>query len=53
MRTLTATSLMGLSASVLLGVVGAATMYVGGHQMVAGTSDPGQLLLLQLTAGLS
>ncbi len=35
MRTLTATSLMGLSASVLLGVVGAATMYVGGHQMVA------------------
>src|SRR5205823_1400770 len=27
MRTLTATSLMGLSASVLLGVVGAATMY--------------------------
>ena len=35
MRTLTATSLMSLSASVLLGVVGAATMYVGGHQMVA------------------
>jgi len=35
MRTLTATSLMGLSASVLLGVVGAATMYVGGRQMVA------------------
>ena len=35
MRTLTATSLMGLSASVLLGVVGAATMFVGGRQMVA------------------
>ena len=35
MRTLTATSLMGLSASLLLGVVGAATMYVGGRQMVA------------------
>ncbi len=35
MRTLTATSLMSLSASVLLGVVGAATMYVGGRQMVA------------------
>jgi ABC-type multidrug transport system fused ATPase/permease subunit len=35
MRTLTATSLMGLSASVLLGVVGAATMYIGGRQMVA------------------
>lgn len=35
MRTLTATSLMSLSASVLLGVVGAATMYVGGRQMVS------------------
>jgi subfamily B ATP-binding cassette protein MsbA len=41
MRTLTATSLMGLSASVLLGVVGAATMYVGGHQMVAHSLTPG------------
>jgi len=41
MRTLTATSLMGLSASVLLGVVGAATMYVGGHQMSAGKLSPG------------
>jgi ABC-type multidrug transport system fused ATPase/permease subunit len=41
MRTLTATSLMSLSASVLLGVVGAATMYVGGRQMTAGTLSPG------------
>jgi ABC-type multidrug transport system fused ATPase/permease subunit len=41
MRTLTATSLMSLSASVLLGVVGAATMYVGGHQMVAGKLSTG------------
>jgi ABC-type multidrug transport system fused ATPase/permease subunit len=41
MRTLTATSLMSLSASVLLGVVGAATMYVGGRQMVARTLSPG------------
>jgi subfamily B ATP-binding cassette protein MsbA len=41
MRTLTATSLMSLSASVLLGLVGAATMYVGGHQMTAGTLSPG------------
>ncbi len=41
MRTLTATSLMGLSASVLLGVVGAATMYVGGRQMMAHTLTPG------------
>jgi subfamily B ATP-binding cassette protein MsbA len=41
MRTLTATSLMGLSASVLLGVVGAATMYIGGGQMTAHTLSPG------------
>jgi len=41
MRTLTATSLMGLSASVLLGVVGAATMYIGGRQMLAHTLSPG------------
>jgi ABC-type multidrug transport system fused ATPase/permease subunit len=41
MRTLTATSLMSLSASVLLGVVGAATMYVGGRQMVARSLSPG------------
>src|SRR5439155_21802869 len=41
MRTLTATSLMGLSASVLLGVVGAATMYIGGRQMMAHTLSPG------------
>jgi ABC-type multidrug transport system fused ATPase/permease subunit len=41
MRTLTATSLMSLSASVLLGVVGAATMYVGGHQMIGHTLTPG------------
>jgi ABC-type multidrug transport system fused ATPase/permease subunit len=41
MRTLTATSLMSLSASVLLGVVGAATMYVGGRQMVSHTLTPG------------
>ncbi len=48
MRTLTATSLMGLSASVLLGVVGAATMYVGGHQMVAHTLTPGGYIAYNL-----
>jgi ABC-type multidrug transport system fused ATPase/permease subunit len=41
MQTLTATSLMSLSASVLLGVVGAATMYVGGRQMLAKNLTPG------------
>ena len=53
MRTLTATSLMGLSASVLLGVVGAATMYIGGRQMVGPHSDPRQLFFLQLSSRLS
>ena len=37
LRTLTATSIMGLSASVLLGVVGATIMYVGARQIVAGS----------------
>ena len=41
MRTLTATSLMSLSASALLGLVGAATMYVGGRQMVGHTLTAG------------
>jgi ABC-type multidrug transport system fused ATPase/permease subunit len=41
MRTLTATSLMSLSASVLLGIVGAATMYVGGLEMTAHTLTAG------------
>ena len=41
MRTLTAMSVMSLSASVLLGLVGAATMYVGGHQMLASHLSPG------------
>ncbi len=36
MRTLTATSLMSLSSSVLVGVVGATIIYVGTHQIVAG-----------------
>jgi ABC-type multidrug transport system fused ATPase/permease subunit len=37
LRTLTATSVMGLSASVLLGVVGATIMYVGARQILAGS----------------
>ncbi|HEX6822130.1 MAG TPA: ABC transporter ATP-binding protein [Candidatus Sulfotelmatobacter sp.] len=41
MRTLTATSLMSLSASLLLGIVGGATMYIGGRQMLAHTLSPG------------
>jgi ABC-type multidrug transport system fused ATPase/permease subunit len=37
MRTLTATSVMSLSASVLTGVVGVVIMYEGAHQIVAGS----------------
>jgi len=41
MRTLTATSVMSLSSSLLIGLVGAAIMYVGGHRIIAGTMSPG------------
>jgi ABC-type multidrug transport system fused ATPase/permease subunit len=37
LRSLTATSIMGLSASVLLGVVGATIMYFGARQILAGS----------------
>src|ERR1700727_1007423 len=41
MRTLTATSVMSLSASVLLGIVGAIIMLIGGRQMMAHTLTTG------------
>jgi ABC-type multidrug transport system fused ATPase/permease subunit len=44
MRTLTATSVMSLSASVLLGVVGAAVTFVGARQIMAGTMSIGGLV---------
>ena len=37
LRTLTATSLMSLSATVLMGMVGARVMFLGARQIVAGT----------------
>ncbi len=49
MRTLTATSVMSLSASVLLGLVGAATMYIGARQSVAGTLTAGQFFSFTIT----
>jgi ABC-type multidrug transport system fused ATPase/permease subunit len=49
MRTLTATSVMSLSASVLLGVVGAATMFIGARQSLAGTLTPGQFFSFTIT----
>jgi ABC-type multidrug transport system fused ATPase/permease subunit len=44
MRTLTATSVMSLSASVLLGVVGAVVTFVGARQIMAGTMSIGGLV---------
>jgi len=44
LRTLTAISLMSLSATVLMGVVGATVMYVGGHQILSGTLTVGSFV---------
>src|SRR5580704_12230828 len=44
MRTLTATSVMSLSAAVLLGVVGAVVTFVGARQIMAGTMSIGGLV---------
>src|SRR6185436_15051229 len=41
LKTLTATSVMGLSSAVLLGVVGAVVMFVGTRQILAGNMTLG------------
>src|SRR5713226_6887338 len=51
MRTLTVTSVMSLSASLLLGVVGAVIMYVGARQIVAGTLTIGGFFAYTLFLG--
>jgi ABC-type multidrug transport system fused ATPase/permease subunit len=51
MRTLTATSVMSLSASVLLGCVGAVTMYVGAHQIASGTLTVGGFVSYTMLLG--
>ena len=51
LRTLTATSVMSLSASVLMGVVGAVIMYVGAHQIAAGTLTIGGFFTYTLFLG--
>ncbi|MBS1841910.1 MAG: ABC transporter ATP-binding protein [Acidobacteria bacterium] len=45
LKTLTATSLMGMSATVLLGLVSAVVMFFGARQILAGTMTTGQLVL--------
>ena len=44
LKSLTAMSLMSLSATSLLGVVGAVVMYVGARQMIAGTLSTGAFM---------
>jgi ABC-type multidrug transport system fused ATPase/permease subunit len=51
MRTLTATSVMSLSASLLMGVVGAVIMYIGAHQIIAGTLTIGSFFTYTLFLG--
>ena len=51
MRTLTATSVMSLSASLLLGVVGVVIMYVGARQIMAGTLTIGGFFTYTLFMG--
>src|SRR6476660_9771860 len=51
MRTLTATSVMSLSASLLMGIVGAIIMYMGAHQIMAGTLTIGSFFTYTLFLG--
>jgi ABC-type bacteriocin/lantibiotic exporter with double-glycine peptidase domain len=51
LRTLTATSVMSLSASLLLGVVGAVIMYVGARQIAAGMLTMGGFFTYTLFLG--
>jgi len=51
MRTLTATSVMSLSASLLMGVVGAVIMYIGAHQIMSGTLTIGGFFTFTLFLG--
>src|SRR5215831_14224789 len=51
LRSLTATSVMGLSASVLLGVVGAVIMFFGARQILAGSLTIGGFMTYTLFLG--
>jgi ABC-type multidrug transport system fused ATPase/permease subunit len=51
MRTLTASSVMSLSASVLLGLVGAVTMYIGAHEISSGALTVGGFVSYTLLLG--
>src|SRR3989441_11866583 len=52
LKTLTATSVMGLASSVLLGLVSAAIMYFGTRQILAGVMTLGSFLTYTIFLGL-
>ncbi len=51
LKTLTATSVMGLSAAVLMGVVSALIMLIGGRKVVSGEITPGTFLTYTVFLG--
>jgi ABC-type multidrug transport system fused ATPase/permease subunit len=51
LKTLTTTSVMGLSSTLLLGLVGAAVMYVGARQILAGTLTLGGFFTYTMLLG--
>ncbi len=52
LKTLTATSLMSLSAAVLMGVVSAIVIQLGGHKVISGAITPGTFLTYTVFLGL-
>ncbi len=50
-RTLTATSVMGLSSAVLMGFIGAIVMFIGTHQIYAGKMTLGDFFLYTMFLG--
>jgi ABC-type bacteriocin/lantibiotic exporter with double-glycine peptidase domain len=51
LKTLTSTSVMGLSSTLLLGLVGAAVMYVGARQILAGSLTLGGFFTYTMLLG--
>lgn len=52
LKTLTATSLMSLSGTSLIGIVSALIMYMGAHRILAGTMTPGMLIQYSVFLGM-
>jgi ABC-type multidrug transport system fused ATPase/permease subunit len=52
LKTLTATSLMSLSGAVLMGVVSAIVILIGGHKVVSGEISPGDFVRYTVFLGL-